>query len=123
VELQALIDRFGLAKQVIVCPFRTNPYPLIANARLLVLSSDREGLPNVLIEALICHTPVVSTDCPSGPREILQQPLVPCGDAVALAKALVEALDSPAPLSHLDLTSYLPSEVASKYEVLCNNRK
>jgi glycosyltransferase involved in cell wall biosynthesis len=68
--------RFGLEEsRVLFRPPVDNPYPLIRQARLLVLSSEREGLPRVLVEALALETPVVSTDCDTGPREILTGPL------------------------------------------------
>lgn len=100
--LAQLISRHGLDARVIVAGFQANPYPWMAGAELLVLCSDHEGLPNVLIEALACGTRVVSTDCPSGPREILVGPLarglVPCGDAAALAQAMSAILAAPKPL-------------------------
>lgn len=100
--LAALVASRGLTDRVRIAGFQPNPYPWMAGAELLVLCSDHEGLPNVLIEALACGTRVVSTDCPSGPREILDgelaQYLVPCGDAAALAAAMGKALGAPRPL-------------------------
>ena len=76
-----------------------NPYSFMAKADLFVLSSDYEGMPMVLGEALICGCPVVSTDCPSGPREYLEQGqlgrLVPVGDEEAMADAIVATLRDP----------------------------
>lgn len=99
--LSALIAQHGLQRRVTIADFQANPYPWMAGADLLVLCSDHEGLPNVLIEALACGTRVVSTDCPSGPREILvgelAQGLVPCGDVDALAAAMRTALAAPKP--------------------------
>jgi glycosyltransferase involved in cell wall biosynthesis len=99
--LAALIARHGLERRVTITDFQANPYPWMAGAELLVLCSDHEGLPNVLIEALACGTRVVSTDCPSGPREILTgelaRGLVPCGDAPALADTMRTALETPRP--------------------------
>jgi glycosyltransferase involved in cell wall biosynthesis len=76
-----------------------NPFAYMARARLFVLSSRWEGLPGVLIQAMACGTSVVSTDCPSGPAEILQGgrygPLVPVGDAHLLTAAMAGALAGP----------------------------
>lgn len=100
-RLAALVAQQSLERRVTIADFQANPYPWMAGAELLVLCSDHEGLPNVLIEALACGTRVVSTDCPSGPREILRgelaRGLVPCGDAAALAAAMQSALLAPRP--------------------------
>jgi glycosyltransferase involved in cell wall biosynthesis len=80
--------------------FVANPYAWMSRAALLALSSVWEALPTVLIEALACGTPVVATDCPSGPCEILDGGrfgrLVPVGDPEALAGAIDATLDRPA---------------------------
>lgn len=76
-----------------------NPFVWLKNARLLVLSSDYEGLPNVLIESLLSQTPVLSTDCPHGPAEILKnfQPdwLVPMTDVAQLAMKIKTMAEQP----------------------------
>jgi glycosyltransferase involved in cell wall biosynthesis len=99
-ELEALIGELGLADHVALPGFRDNAMAYLAGSALFVLSSAWEGLPTVLIEALAAGARVVSTDCPSGPREILQDGrlgvLVPVGDAPALARAMANALDGPA---------------------------
>ncbi len=95
----------GVADDVDLPGFQPNPYPFLASARLFALSSAWEGSPNVLTEAMALGTPVVATDCPSGPREILADgrfgPLVPVGDAPALAAAMAAVLDDPPPPSAL----------------------
>lgn len=99
-KLSKLIDKFGLQQQVIVQGFVQNPFVWLKNARLLVLSSDYEGLPNVLIESLLSRTPVLSTDCPHGPAEILKnfQPdwLVPMTDIAQLAIKIKTMAEQPA---------------------------
>ena len=76
--------------------FFDNPYACMARAGVFVLSSDWEGLPTVLIESLAVGTPVVATDCESGPREILRDgalgELVPVGDVRALARSISKVL-------------------------------
>jgi glycosyltransferase involved in cell wall biosynthesis len=122
--LAAMIRAQGLEDRVIVAGFQTNPYPWIAGADLLVLCSDHEGLPNVLIEALACGTPAVSTDCPSGPREILAafpDCLVPVGDAEALAAAIGRALAQPPDPARMDFSPYAPARVASAWEALARD--
>lgn len=71
-ELELLAIRLGIAEQVTFAGFQQNPYHLLQQADLFVLSSRWEGFPNILLEALACGCPVVATDCPSGPGEILQ---------------------------------------------------
>lgn len=121
-RLSAMIDARGLGQRVTVAGFQPNPYPWIAGAELLVLCSDHEGLPNVIIEALAVGTPVVSTDCPCGPREILgdvlAQCLVPVGDAAALARAIGEALTAPPDISGIDLARFDSQTVSAAYEKL-----
>jgi glycosyltransferase involved in cell wall biosynthesis len=94
--LEAEIDELGLQDDVCLPGFVTNPYQYMAHAAVFVLSSRWEGLPTVLVEAMALGLAIVSTDCPSGPREILQEGkyglLVPVENPPALASALASAL-------------------------------
>lgn len=96
-KLEKMIDELGIKDRVEVLGFTKNPYPIIKNAKLLILSSEREGLPTVLIEALILGTPVVSTDCVSGPSEILtgelSQYLSKVNDSDDLSRKIALALE------------------------------
>jgi glycosyltransferase involved in cell wall biosynthesis len=103
--LEALIVQLGIGADIDLPGFQPNLYAFLARADLFVLSSAWEGSPNVLTEALALGTPVVATDCPSGPREILAGgrfgPLVPVGDASALYSAMEQTLDRPLPATIL----------------------
>jgi glycosyltransferase involved in cell wall biosynthesis len=114
--LTALAAELGVAEHVALPGFRENATAYMAAAAVFVLSSAWEGLPTVLIEALAAGTRVVSTDCPSGPREILQDgrlgPLVPVGDPVALANAIVDTLDHPAAIVPADALAPFTKDAA-----------
>lgn len=98
-ELEAAIAQLGISDDVALPGFVENPYAYMSRASAFVLSSRWEGLPTVLIEAMACGCPVIATDCPSGPYEILEAgvygPLVPIGDEIALSKAMSQILESP----------------------------
>lgn len=121
-KLLQMIEERGLRDRVVVAGFQQNPYPWMAGADLLVLCSDHEGLPNVLIEALICGTPVISTDCPSGPREILGEAfpdgLIPCADVSALAGRIAAFLSKPPDIAGIDLERYDVAQAVDAYERL-----
>ncbi len=100
-SLETLIKEHKLEEDVSLPGFVMNPYAYLARASLFVLSSRWEGLPTVLIEALCCGTKVVSTDCPSGPKEILKDgkygQLTPVGDVEALAQSINVSLENSTP--------------------------
>jgi glycosyltransferase involved in cell wall biosynthesis len=94
--LEQLAQELGIADAVEFAGFQENPLPWIKRASAMILSSRFEGFGNVLVEALGCGTPVISTNCPFGPDEILDNGrygvLVPVGDAEALAAAMASDL-------------------------------
>lgn len=98
-ELTSLAKRLGVLGDVDFPGFASNPYAYMAKAKVFVLSSKYEGCPNVLVEAMACSCPVVSTRCPYGPDEILEDgrygPLVAVGDDEEMAKAIAATLDKP----------------------------
>ncbi|WP_227815620.1 glycosyltransferase [Nitrogeniibacter aestuarii] len=96
-ELEAMVRTLGIEDDVSFPGFEPNPYRYMARADVFALSSRWEGFGNVMVEALATGLPVVATDCPVGPREILQDgalgPLVPMGDSQALANGIMQMLD------------------------------
>lgn len=125
--LRALAAELEISDSVIFPGFFPNPASFYATADLFVLSSDYEGLSNVLIEALSFGVPVVSTDCLSGPAEILGNgkygTLTPVGDSEALARALRDALDAPVDATALRqrAADFAPEVIGSKYLNLLNS--
>ena len=115
-ELQALIKELGLDDTVCLLGYVENPLKYFARADVFVLSSHVEGLPNVLVEAMMCGCTPVSTDCPTGPREVLQDGkygyLVPIRDPIAMAASIEKALDNPIPMQRL-AEAVLPFEEGS----------
>jgi glycosyltransferase involved in cell wall biosynthesis len=95
-ELQALVQELGVQDDVDLPGYVQNPYAYMARSAVFVLSSAWEGLPTVLIEAMALGIPVVSTDCESGPSEILADGkygyLIPVADSDALADAILQVL-------------------------------
>ncbi|HCY58647.1 MAG TPA: hypothetical protein DHU78_07325 [Opitutae bacterium] len=123
-KLDAMIKDRGLSKFVLNIGFQSNPFPWYRHASCLVLSSDREGMPNVLLESLTLGTPVASTDCPSGPSELLRnhypKSLCPVGQPVALANSITEALRSDfSDAADLILKPFQPSSVIKRILNLC----
>ncbi len=98
-DLERHARELGIDEAVSFVGFRPNPFAYMARADLFVLSSEREGLPGALIQAMACGCPVVATDCPSGPAEVLEEGafgrLVPVGDATAMADAILATLREP----------------------------
>ena len=103
--LEALATELGVADRAALVGHQANPYAWLFRGSLFVLSSAWEGSPNALTEALALGVPAVATDCPSGPREILDggrvAPLVPVGDWQALARAMTATLEAPPPTETL----------------------
>ena len=105
-ELVSLVQTLGIENAVWFAGRVENPLKYFARARVSVLASYSEGLPNVLVEAMMCGCVPVATDCPTGPREVLQDGkygyLVPMHDPAAMADAIEMALDRPIAPSMLE---------------------
>lgn len=103
-QLECLVRELDLARDVLLPGFQSNPFAWMSRASVFVFSSIWEGLGGALIQAMACGVPVVSTDCPSGPAEILENGkwgrLVPVGDVADLAASIEATLDE---TSHPDV--------------------
>ena len=122
-RLKSLARGFGVEGDLGFVGFDENPYRYMGRAGLLALSSRSEGLPTVILEALACGTPVVSTDTPCGPREILGGwgDLPPVGDAPALARALIATLRGERPTAEAlraRAAEFSPEKAADAYVAL-----
>ncbi|MBF0187848.1 MAG: glycosyltransferase [Magnetococcales bacterium] len=123
-DLKALRHTLGLDESVDFAGFHPDPLPFYARADLVAVSSLFEGFGLTLVESMAVGTPVVSVDCPVGPREILQNgrygPLTPVGDANALAQAMSEVLDAPLDSETLKASTanYTVEAVTDAYESL-----
>ncbi|CAA6819266.1 MAG: Glycosyltransferase involved in cell wall bisynthesis [uncultured Thiotrichaceae bacterium] len=95
-QTESLVQALNIKHRVIFAGFHANPYPIIAGATAMVLSSDYEGLAMVILEALVLDVPVISTDCPSGPGEILpKNNLVATDNETELAKKIYDVSTTP----------------------------
>jgi glycosyltransferase involved in cell wall biosynthesis len=121
-----LIGELGLGNRVVLAGFQRNPYPIIKNAKALVLSSESEGLPTVIIEALVLHTVVVSTDCMSGPREILGgclfDSLVKVNDIDNLSKMIEYVVNNNADINFKEMIDkFSKKSIMQSYMKILNN--
>ena len=123
-SLLQLADELGVADDLALPGFDPRPYRIVARAALFVLASRWEGSPNALTEALALGTPVVATDCPSGPREILAggevAPLVAVDDVDAMGAAIRRTLDDPGDRARriAAVAEYTVETCAARYHAL-----
>ncbi|NVN96543.1 MAG: glycosyltransferase [Bacteroidetes bacterium] len=126
-EMEIKAKELNIYDDIDFMGFTKNPFPYIKKSDVFVLSSLYEGLPTVLIEALAIGVPIVSTDCPDGPREILNNGeygmLVQVSNPKALSQAIIETLDSKKDIEikESDILKYEVSFAVKKYADLINN--
>ena len=119
--IKSLASSLGIADRVIFKGFQPNPLPWIKSARLLVSSSDSEGFGNVLVEALILDTPVVSTRCPGGPAEILTGTLsrgLSDLNSTSLADTMKDIYDNPPRIDKTSLQKFSVQIICEQYRKL-----
>jgi glycosyltransferase involved in cell wall biosynthesis len=118
-RLESLLQELQVASDARLPGFVSNPFNYMARAAVFVLSSAWEGMPGALIQGMACGAPVVSTDCESGPREVLAGGkfgrLVPVGDEAALADAIIATLDAPRSVPPEALEAYTREGAVQRY--------
>ena len=124
-EILELINRFKIKKsRIIFHSFVENPYPFIKNSKMLIMSSQREGLPRVIIESLALKIPVVSTDCDTGPREILidelKNYLAKVNNPNSLAEKIDKALESYPNITDKYIKKFDKKEISEKFVLYAN---
>ncbi|MFU2315369.1 glycosyltransferase [Rahnella sp. PCH160] len=123
-KLKKIAQDLGVKDKVLFLGFRPNPYPFIRNAAMLVLSSDSEGFGNVLVEALLLATPVVSTRCPGGPAEILKGELargLAQLNSHDLAKVMADIYQHPPQINQKSLSGFGIKPICEQYCSLAKN--
>ncbi len=105
IKLETMVAKLELNDSVCFLGFENNPYRYVSKAKVFVLTSRSEGFGNVILEAMSCGTPVISTDCPWGPKEIIEHGqsgyLVPLGDEATLTKRILSVLEQDPPTDSL----------------------
>lgn len=123
-ELESLIKEQGLSDTVRLLGFQENPYKYFSKAKVFVLSSYVEGLPNVLVEAMACGVTPVSTNCPTGPEEVLKGGkygyLVPVRDPEAMANAIQKAIENPIMPEHIReaIEPFTEERVVKRHQII-----
>ncbi len=116
--LETLAKKLGIHERVIFQGFSPNPYAWISKAKMLIVSSDSEGFGNVIIEAMLCGTPVVSTRCPGGPTSLLQGDLargLADLNPQSLADKMIEIYNSPPELDDKQLNRFDTHIICQRY--------
>jgi glycosyltransferase involved in cell wall biosynthesis len=124
-KVRSIARKYGVEDRVVTPGFTLNPYVWMKGAEVMVLSSDYEGLGMVLLESLVCGTPIVSTDCNYGPNEILTGDMAsylsPCGDEKALAKNVNRALQQKPDMSGMPILAQVTmNKAVQQYLALAN---